>query len=92
MRDFERFWADYVFFEGFASDRRKASRGSTNKKVAGLQATLYSVSLHDSTVQACTAVVYGDYWDSRGPEVPLVLTEFDGFDGTSQGGQGLLWF
>jgi hypothetical protein len=26
----------YVFSEGFASDRRKASRGSTNQNVTGL--------------------------------------------------------
>ena len=35
MRDFERFWGGLFFSEGFASDRRKASRASMNQSVAG---------------------------------------------------------
>ena len=33
---FGSFWGHYVFSEGFASDRRKASRASANQNVAGL--------------------------------------------------------
>ena len=38
---FERFYG-YFFSEGFASDRRKASRASANQNAAGARAVLYT--------------------------------------------------
>ena len=35
MKQFYTFWCHYVFSEGFASDGRKASRGSRNQVLAG---------------------------------------------------------
>ena len=46
MKQFYTFWCHYVFSEGFASDGRKASRGSRNQVLAGLIVISYTPSFH----------------------------------------------